>query len=454
MARRQHREPIVLSQMRPSALLAVLCGCILFAFSLMHIGSVVDFLRKIISALGPVFAGFVISYLLNPAAVWLEKRLNRLLAPLIRRHPKTKHFTRGLSAFLAVLLFVGSLVLLVISVSSQVVDGISALLERLPDYVNHLTQWVEDLLHSNSRITELLRQINDKFSASELGMGQVDTVKLSQKILSTLASGAAGTLGFLYDVIIGFIIAVYMLISKERFIKQFKQVLYAVVKKKTAEWIDEKMHTANRTFSTAVLGKFVDSIIIGIICYIGNRILGLPYASLIAVIVGTTNMIPFFGPIIGAIPCVLMILMENPLRALYFIIFIVALQQFDANILDPRIVGSSIGLPAFWSLFACLLGGGLFGIIGMIIGVPAFAVLYGLIKQIVAERLKERVLSGEMEPEFLRKKLGITEEIRDSGLLESRELTIDRHHQEYYYVFDETDDDEAPAPKAPEAPKA
>ena len=437
LRKRKRREPIVLSQMRPTTLLFVLCGCILFTFCLIHISGVAGIFRKIFSALGPVFAGFIFAYLLNPAAAWMEKRFNRLFARTIRRHPGFAHFTRGLSAFLTVLLFVGALTLLVFSVSSQVINGLSTFLDQLPGYVNSVTGRFEEMLKQDSPFSRFLRDLTERFNATDLGMGKLDTAELSATILEKVWSGAKDTLFFLYDIVVGFVIAVYVLISKERFVRQFKQILYALVKTKTAEWIDKQMRAASKTFGTAVLGKFVDSVIIGMLCFIGNTILGIPYASLVAAIVGITNMIPFFGPIIGAIPCVLMILMENPLRALYFTIFIVALQQFDVNILDPRIVGSSIGLPAFWELFACLLGGGLFGLPGMVLGVPAFAVFYKLVRQLVGERLKERVRTGEITSDFVRGYLGVTEEIEDSGLLESTEMFASEFSGDYYYAGEE-----------------
>ena len=361
--KRQRREPIVLSQMRPLTLFMVLSGCIFVAFCLINLSQVMGFLRGVLSALSPVMAGLVFAYLLNPVATWLERQIGKPMRGIIKKHPRFQHVPRIIGSFLAVLLFVGSLTALIFAVFSQVVDGLSTMLTKLPHYMDVIVAKTQKILRTDNSATSYLRQLGEKFSATELGMGKVDTVSLTQRILSAIASGAAGTLGFLYTVVIGFIVAVYLLISKERFTRQWKQALYAVCKTKTAEMIDKQITKANKTFSTAVLGKLVDSLIIGILCFIGVTIIGAPYSTLIAVIIGVTNVIPYFGPILGAIPCSLLILMESPTKALYFAIFIIALQQFDANILDPRIVGQSIGLPAFWELFACLLGGGLFGIV-------------------------------------------------------------------------------------------
>ena len=419
--KRQRREPIVLSQMRPITLFLVLAGCITLTFAFIHFGDVTKFFRRIGSAISPVFAGFIFAYLLTPAASMLEKRFDKWLARPIAKHPKLSILPRGISSFLVVLLFIGSIVLLVIITFSQVVDGLSTAIDQLPHYFNLVMEHIEKLLHADNTLASYLRVLQERFSATELGMGNVDPVDVSQRILTVVASGATSTLGFLYAVIIGFVIAVYLLISRQRFVRQFKQILYAVCKPKTADWISKQMAAANQTFGTAAIGKLLDSLLIGMICFIGVTIIGAPYSTLIAVIIGVTNMIPYFGPIFGAVPCTLLILMENPLKALYFFIFIVALQQFDANILDPKIVGKSIGLPAFWELFACMLGGGLFGIIGLVLGVPMFAVVYTLIRQLVMERLNERAKDGELTPVFLSETLGVTGKVEDSGLFHDDE---------------------------------
>lgn len=192
--------------------------------------------------------------------------------------------------------------------------------------------------------------------------------------------------------------------------RQGGKILYVLLKPNRADWILHRLNGANRTFSSAILGKILDSIIIGMLCFIGVVILHTPYPALIAVIVGVTNVIPFFGPFIGAIPSTLLVLMHDPVKALYFVIFIVVLQQFDCNILDPKIVGGSIGLPAFWSLFACLLGGGLFGLVGLLLGVPTFAVLYNLCKELIDERLR----FSKLPPETL-DKLGIKPELNPNA---------------------------------------
>ncbi len=437
--KRPKREPIVLAQMRPVTLFLVLSGCIAVTFAFINISSVVGFLGKILSALGPVLTGVLFAYLLNPAMEFLERRFKRMFAKTIAKHEKLRAMPRVLGSFLAVLLFAGSVVLLTVSTFSQVVDGISTFLDKLPEYIDNLTAWVDSFLHNNSALTKYINELIERISATELGTGQVDTVDITQKILSVLASGAAGTFGFVYDVVVGFVITVYLLISKERFLRQWKQILYAVAPQSAAARIDEEMTNANKIFGTAILGKMIDSLLIGAICFMSNKIMGMPYATLIAVIIGVTNMVPYFGPIFGAIPCILLLLMESPVKALYFLIFIVVLQQIDANLIDPRIVGSSIGLPAFWELFACLLGGGLFGVPGLILGVPVFALVYQITKRVVKERLQNRGRRGQITAEFLSTQLGVT----DLDMEPDTEMPQEPEspYEQRFIQLDELDDD-------------
>ena len=443
------REPVVLSQMRPFTLFLVLCGCILFTYGLINISDVSAWFSKMFSALQPVIVGFVFAYLLNPAAIWLEKRFDKIMAKPMKKHPKLRSVPRLLSSFLVVLLFVGSFVALVIAIFTQVMNGVGTFLERMPEYMTSITESVEKFFQRDSSFNNYVKQIFANVSTSDLMSGHLNTVELSQKLLSMIVSGASGTFGVLYNVVIGFVVAVYLLVSKERFLRQWKQVLFSVCKPKTALWIDDRMAKANDTFGTAVVGKTADSVIIGIFCFIGCTIMQTPYTALVAVIIGITNMIPYFGPILGSLPCLLLILMENPVKALYFLIFIVILQQFDANILDPRIVGTSIGLPAFWELFACMLGGGLFGIVGLIIGVPLFAMVYGVIKQLVSERLSDRAQKGELEAEFVRNELGVTAQVEKSGLFDDG---ADSPYVQNFVVLEEIS--EQPIPPKKEQPPA
>ena len=190
--------------------------------------------------------------------------------------------------------------------------------------------------------------------------------------------------------ILGCIVAIYVLYSKEKFSGQSKKVMFALFPKRfTIRFLDIVSQT-DRMFSNFIFGKFLDSLIVGVLCFIGMTILQIPYAMLIAVIITVFNLIPFFGPIIGAVPSALLILLVDPLKALWFIILIVVLQQLDGNVLGPMILGNQTGLSGFWVTFAIITFGGLFGFFGMIIGVPTFAVIYSLIRLFIENRLKAK----------------------------------------------------------------
>ena len=188
---------------------------------------------------------------------------------------------------------------------------------------------------------------------------------------------------------------VYLLIGKETFVGHGKKIVYAVLPSKYGNVVIHTMRITNQMFGGFVSGKILDSVIIGVICYVGLMILGMPYSLLVAVIVGVTNVIPFFGPFIGAVPSFILIALAEPVKGLYFLIFVLALQQVDGNIIGPKILGDSTGLSSFWVVFAILVGGGLFGFMGMLLGVPTFAVIYYLIREAVAYILRRRSLPEE-----------------------------------------------------------
>ncbi len=212
-------------------------------------------------------------------------------------------------------------------------------------------------------------------------------------LVSTLFSGLMAAVTAIKNLVLGFIVAAYLLIEKTTMIGQIKQMTYALFGPKRGNQIVYRMRYTNQVMGGVIRGKLLDSLIIGIICFIGVSIMRMPYPTLISVIIGVTNIIPFFGPFIGAIPCAVLILMYSPIQMVYFVIFILILQQFDGNILGPKILGNTTGLSSFWVLFSIIFFGGLFGFVGMLLGVPLFAVIYSLVSDFVSARLSKRKLS-------------------------------------------------------------
>jgi predicted PurR-regulated permease PerM len=200
---------------------------------------------------------------------------------------------------------------------------------------------------------------------------------------------------FLLNIVIGLIVSIYLMASKEKFSGQAKKIIYALFKPVRANVIVETARKSNEIFGGFISGKLLDSAIIGVIAYVVLAILRMPDPVMIAVIIGVTNIIPFFGPFIGAVPSFIIVVLQNPIQGLYFLIFIVVLQQVDGNIIGPKILGNSTGLSPFWVVFAILLFGGLWGFPGMVLGVPTMAVIYYIIKKIVEYGLRKRGLREE-----------------------------------------------------------
>ena len=241
-----------------------------------------------------------------------------------------------------------------------------------------LTQWIE------GTISSLINNIEEWAKTSLF-----DKV---EEIFSTVTLGVVGVINIVENFIIGIIVSVYLLASKEKFIGQSKKILYALFKPKKADAIIEFSRESNRIFSGFIVGKLIDSLIIGIIAFVVLSIIKMPYTIIVSVIVGVTNIIPFFGPYIGGAICFILILLTDPKAALIFLVFVIILQQIDGNLIGPKILGESTGLSSFWVIFSILVGSGFFGFIGMLLGVPTFAVIYNFVKKIINNRLQKKKL--------------------------------------------------------------
>jgi predicted PurR-regulated permease PerM len=260
--------------------------------------------------------------------------------------------------------------------------------DLLPKSIQKASDFLQETLHSYPELESMATQVYQE--AVNWITAWIKTDMLPQ--LTNVMNGLLGTLTVAKNLLIGLIVAVYILNSKEKFSAQGKKLLYCCVPAHRANVILDNVRFTNQVFGGFISGKLLDSLIIGVLCFLGMLALQMPYAMLISVIIGVTNIIPFFGPFIGAIPTGLLILMISPIKALYFVIFVVVLQQFDGNILGPKILSSSTGLSSFWVMFAILVAGGLFGFAGMVLGVPVFAVLYSIIAGAVNHSLRKKGL--------------------------------------------------------------
>ena len=373
---------------------SVIAGSILFYYLLFHRESFSNGFHAFFSVTMPILDGLILAYLLTPILNSVEKKF---LIPLCMKcnigiNKRSRKKIRAVSILLTVLI-VSFLVYGFFSmVIPQLIKSIQSIILQFPIYVSNLNIWIKELLADNPDIEAAVIEVMDNYSVELNNFLNLNLLPKMNELLRNLSLSFLGFLMRLWNLIIGFIISIYILGSKELFAGQAKKIMYALFEIPTANAIISDVRFTHRTFSGFMVGKVIDSIIIGIICFFGTSMIGTPYAILISVIVGITNIIPFFGPYLGAIPSALLILMVNPLQCLYFIIFILVLQQFDGNVLGPKILGNSTGLSGFWVIFSITLFGGIFGILGMIVGVPVFAIFYAGVRAFVNQLLLRKKL--------------------------------------------------------------
>lgn len=365
-------------------------ACVLLFFIIYKMKEIGAFIGSIISILEPILIGIVIAYLLNPVMNFFEKRISLLLEKTKLTSQKRFQMTRGISVGLSLIFGVAVVVSVFGLMIPQLITSIYGIAREMPGHVNDFSKWILELSRNNPTLEKYALILVDNVAAKLNGWFTTDLLILVSKYLGYVTSGVISAVSTLLNTVIGLIVAIYVLYSRELFAGQGKKMLYALLAPEKANIVLHTVRKSNQIFGGFISGKILDSAIIGILCFLCLSMMDMPYTLLVSVIVGVTNVIPFFGPYIGAIPSTLIILMANPVKALYFVIFILILQQIDGNIIGPAILGESTGLSAFWVVFAIMLGGGLFGIAGMIIGVPTFAVIYHIIKSLIEHILKKK----------------------------------------------------------------
>lgn len=369
----------------------IVAACILFYFILFRFEGVSDILNKIIEILQPIIFGLGIAYMLNP----IVRKIDKKLLPILEKRmeaDKAKKMARSIGVTTS-LVFMGVLIYALCSMMiPELYRSIRNLLYSLPrqieNAVSALSKFELQSFAANKFVNDIIEQFNNGFQnwfRNDM-MGQIE------ELMSDLTLGVVSIVGVLWDLVIGIIVSIYVLFSKDEFSAQAKKLTYAFCTTHKANLVLHLTSKANEIFSGFIIGKIIDSAIIGVICFVCLSFLNMPYTLLVSVIVGVTNIIPFFGPFIGAIPSAVLIVLAEPIKGLYFIIFILLLQQLDGNVIGPKILGSSTGLSSFWVIFSILLGGGLFGVAGMIVGVPTFALIYYTIDMITKDKLKEKKL--------------------------------------------------------------
>ncbi|MBR5981974.1 MAG: AI-2E family transporter [Firmicutes bacterium] len=366
---------------------AIAAGLVLFFF-LYRFSSVQGGFERVVQILKPFVYGAVFAYILAPFCNRYQKGLLKAFGG---KHEK---LASGLSIVLAVVIALLIIAVLFSLVLPQLLDSIETLSNTMPARIDAAGKKIEALLAAHPELQEAWDKYGVVLQEKLEKWVHTDMLDLAQKILGNAAVYVQHTAVALKNIVLGVLISVYILISRRKFGAQAKMLLHGIFPNRAARVIEKEVHYADRMFNGFLVGKIIDSAIIGVLCFLGCLILHLESPALLAVIIGVTNIIPFFGPFIGAIPCVLMLLIQNPMHALIFAIFVFALQQLDGNIIGPRILGDTTGLSSFWVLFAILLFGGLWGVAGMIVGVPLFAVIYDIIRQLVSIGLGKHGRSG------------------------------------------------------------
>jgi len=376
---------------------AVICLSILFFYLLFFGTRFKNIMDLIFDIMMPIFFGAIMAYLLSPMLNLIEQKMLIPLSVKLKLKTKrsAKKFVRGIGILLTALFFYFIIQMIVSMLLSQIIPSIKSIVENSDVYYKTIIKWLDNILSDNPKLRTYMYDLLEEYSMDfTTFLNDVVIVKATD-LIKTVSLSVINVFNVLWNFILGFIISIYLLISKEKFANQAKKITYAFMNTETANVFINNVRFTHNAFIGFISGKIVDSLIIGILCFIGTSILKTPYAALVSLIVGITNIIPFFGPFIGAIPTAILVLVVDPLHPLncvYYLLFILFLQQLDGNFIGPKILGDSTGLSSFWVIFAITVFGGIFGVTGMIIGVPTFAVIYATIKsQVYTNLLKKKM---------------------------------------------------------------
>ena len=365
---------------------AILASGILCAFVLFKMPVIISVLKGITEILKPFLYGVVFAYLLAPLCNKIEEKLFQIF-------PKAKTKARRFICFIAIVISlcvaIAVIWLIIMMIIPQVWDSVMKIIQMVPQKLIVVNNWIEHMLENQPELQAYFEEFSSQAESNIDSLLNVDTIQKVQSIINILSVQLFGVLGVVKNIFLGLLISAYLLGSRKLFGAQAGLILHGVFSDKWAKIIEEEIRYTDKMFNGFLVGKIIDSAIIGLLCFAGTSIMGFEAPAFISVIIGITNIIPFFGPFIGAIPCGLLLLLENPMHCLYFIIFIFVLQQLDGNVIGPKILGNTTGVSSFWVLFAILLFGGMWGVVGMVIGVPLFAVIYDIIRKLVYRGLRK-----------------------------------------------------------------
>lgn len=369
-----------------------IAACVALVFFLFKLDSVRVFVSVLLKILTPIIYGAVLAYLLTP----IYNKCVNVFKPIFLKHVKKEKLSESLSKCIGTAVSLVVIIVVVVGLIwmllPELVSSIMGVVDTLPGNLENFSRWLQQRLADNPEMEQTVLAAYNKGIIVFQNWLSTDLMPNLDKIITGVSSGVVSVVNLIKNILIGLIVMVYLLNIKNLFCAQGKKAIYSIFPLKNAKLVIDELRYIHKVFGGFIIGKLLDSLIIGIMCFVLLSWMKMPYVLLVSVIVGFTNIIPFFGPFIGAIPSAILILLVSPMKCLYFLIFILLLQQFDGNILGPKILGDSTGLSSFWVLFSILLFGGLFGFVGMIIGVPTFAVFYDLVSKWIKRNLVKKNL--------------------------------------------------------------
>lgn len=359
---------------------------VVLAFILLNLKTIGGIAGSALGILKPFLVGIAIAFIFNLPMKLVE---NKIVKPLFKK-TNVKSGVRGISLILTVVTIIGLFIGLVVFVVPQLIESGSTLMKNIPDYLISLEEFLSKYVGTTDELTEIVNSILSMGENILKVIGQI-TGNLFTQILQV----TVGVTSVIANLFMGFLIAIYILLSKEKLGLQGKKMLYAFVNVDKADKVMKVAKISHYKFSKFIAGQCIEAVILGLLCFIGMKILSIPYAVLIGTIIGVTALVPIFGALIGTVPAAFIILMVDPIKALWFIILIIVIQQLEGHLIYPFVVGHSIGLSALWVLLAITIGGSVSGILGILLGIPLLGIIYTIMSTIINNRLSKRHINDE-----------------------------------------------------------
>ena len=372
-------------------------ACITFFFILYRWNTISEIIGTIFKSAESIIIGLALAYLLMPVKEFIEKRVCKFLISKKMKEDKAKSLSKTIGIAGAIIFLFVIIGILIMSLGPALFTSIVGLIDAMPSYVESFVVWISESGFADTEVAIFIGNSINSLTTELENWAKTEILPLAQQYITQITSGVLSIVKTILNFLIGIVAMTYVMSIQEELVGQSKKIIYAIFPTKKGNLIIETARKSNKIFSGFVIGKIIDSAIIGVIAYMGCLLMNMPSTLLVAFIIGVTNVIPFFGPFIGAIPTIALVLIQSPIHALYLAIFILILQQVDGNIIGPKILGESTGLSAFWILTSISIAGGLFGFFGMLLGVPVFAVIYYIIQQILIYRMKSKELSSQTE---------------------------------------------------------